>query len=78
MDQLKSILIKLDNKVITIDQSYNLILKLFDNNNSLLLSEVKYRTTRFAHECRLRGVVTNNETANLYEELYEDNSQIKS
>jgi hypothetical protein len=34
--------------------------------------EMKFRATRFAHECRLRGVVTNDETVNLYEELYKD------
>ena len=30
--------------------------------------EFKFFATRFAHECRLKGVVINNETCNLYDE----------
>jgi hypothetical protein len=44
-------------------------------SGSLPLTEVKYRATRFAHECRLKGVTTNNDTVNLYEKLYEGNNR---
>lgn len=30
--------------------------------------KLKYLCTRFAHECRLKGVVTNNETIELFDE----------
>ena len=33
---------------------------------------LKYLCTRFAHECRLKGVVTNNDTCNLFDEWYPD------
>ena len=46
-------------------------LKELNNNNE---EELKFRATRFAHECRLRGVLTNHETVNLYEELYIKNN----
>ena len=31
-------------------------------------TDAKYLATRFAHQCRLKGVVTNNDTCNLYDE----------
>ena len=54
-----------------IAREYEEKLKELTNNNE---EELKFRATRFAHECRLRGVLTNHETVNLYEELYIKNN----
>ena len=54
-----------------IAREYEEKLKELTNNNE---EELKFRATRFAHECRLRGVLTNDETVNLYEELYIKNN----
>jgi len=40
--------------------------------DSLPPSEVRFIATRFAHQCRLKGVVTNNDTVNLYDEWIKD------
>jgi hypothetical protein len=40
--------------------------------DSLPPSEVRFIATRFAHQCRLKGVATNNDTVNLYDEWIKD------
>jgi hypothetical protein len=39
-------------------------------SGELPLDEVRFRATRFAHQCRLNAVTTNNDTVNLYDKLY--------
>lgn len=44
-------------------------------SGSLLPHEVKFVATRFAHQCRLKGIATNNDTINLYDEWIKDFKQ---
>lgn len=41
-----------------------------DVSGSLPLDEVRFRATRFAHQCRLNAVTTNSQTVDLYDKLY--------
>ena len=48
------------------------VLRKTDVSGSLPLTaaDIKFRCTRFAHACRLKGIVTNNDTVNLYEQMF--------
>lgn len=37
---------------------------------TLLPDEVRFRCTRFAHQCRLKGAVTNKDTVELYDKMF--------
>jgi len=45
-------------------------LRKHDVSGSLPPHEVRFRATRFAHECRLNAVSTNSQTVDLYDKLY--------
>jgi len=48
----------------------NIAKPLIGGSLPLTAADIKFRCTRFAHACRLKGIVTNNDTVNLYEQMF--------
>lgn len=66
-NEIEKILAEYSDGKETIQEATTKVLRLFSDSKSMLPSEVKLVATRFAYECRLKGVSTNNDTVMLYD-----------
>lgn len=74
-NEIEKILAEYSDGKQTLQDATTQVLRLFSVSGALLPHEVKFVATRFAHQCRLKGVATNNDTINLYDEWIKDFKQ---